>query len=200
MADSPATSLPPVSGADERPAVRALTPDQRQELQSEIDASLANSQGGQQVSANEIAFPGNGAVLALPLPGQETAPPSSESTLRAVGGDTSEPLADWEGCPAGQDDNRWYCFYQHKDFGGRRLRWNYAHCREVVKFKDFDFKNRTSSWVNTTRNIAHWGMIVKVWQADGPDRLLWTERPWSKSSYVGDDDNDKADHFEACRR
>ncbi|MEU2562594.1 peptidase inhibitor family I36 protein [Streptomyces longispororuber] len=199
-ADGPSAALPPVAQADERPAVRSLTPGQRQDLQSEVEAGLANSLGGRQVSANEIAFPGTGALLTLPLPGQDTAPPSSGPAMRAVGIDAPETLADWEGCPAGQDDNRWYCFYQHEDFGGRRLQWNHAHCQDAVKFKDYDFKNRTSSWVNTTRNIAHWGMSVKVWQADGPNRLMWTERPWTKSSYVGDENNDKADQFEACRR
>ncbi|WP_172388240.1 peptidase inhibitor family I36 protein [Streptomyces sp. MNP-20] len=195
------SALPPASQNDDRPAVRALSDAQRQELQAEIESSLAGSKGGSQVTANEIVFAETGVILTLPLPGQARAPESSGTALTAAGASPVEPMAGWEGCPAGQDDNRWYCFYQHKDFEGRRLQWNRAHCQTPIQFNDYDFVNRTSSWVNASHNIPYWGMVVRVYSTEqAPDVLLWTERPETKVSYVGDWANDRANMFEACRR
>ncbi|WP_328848000.1 hypothetical protein [Streptomyces sp. NBC_00258] len=55
---------------------------------------------------------------------------------------------------------------------------------------------RTSSWVNTTRNIDHWGMKVTVY--DNLVRQLWVENPWTKVSSLGIN-NDKATFVKACR-
>jgi hypothetical protein len=182
--------------------VQALTDTQSQQLQAEIDETLADTTGGVQISANEISWNGGEPILVLPLPGETSAPASSAAAAKLEGlSDTDvEPQVNWHSCPAGADDNRWYCFYQLENFGGRRLQWNWAHCSSAEWFSDYGFENKTTGWVNTTRNIDYWGMNVDVWQAAGnPDYVLWREKPWHQVSYVGAADDNKADYFHACR-
>ncbi|MGX4691537.1 peptidase inhibitor family I36 protein [Streptomyces sp. JNUCC 63] len=195
--------LPVVAAADNRPDVRALSSDERQELQAEIDEVLAETDnGGVQISANEISWNGGEPILAFPLPGETEAPPSSAAALRAEGLSATadvEPLVNWQGCPAGNDDNRWYCFYQYSNFGGRRLQWNHAHCSTGIRFGDYGFDNMTTAWVNTTRNAANVGMIVTVY--DGWfTGTLWREQPWTKVSKVDPFHDNKASSFTACRK
>ncbi|MFE7455722.1 peptidase inhibitor family I36 protein [Streptomyces sp. NPDC057554] len=191
--------LPSVAVADQRPEIQSLSVGQRQELQREIDATLT-SHGGVQISANEIAWNGGEPTLTFPLPGEDEAPQSSPQALRQKGIKATdvEPLADWGGCPAGKDDNRWYCFYDEADFKGRRLQWNWAHCSGGIRFGDYGFDNKTTGWVNTTPNKSKVGMVVTVY--DGWfTGSLWVERPWTKVSKVDSFHNNKASSFKACR-
>lgn len=198
----PRPVLPAVAAADNRPEVRALSTDERQDLQAEIDATLAETgNGGVQISANEIAWNGGEPILVFPLPGETKAPPSSAAARNAEGlSSTSdvEPQVDWEGCPAGADDNRWYCFYEDQNFRGRRLQWNWAHCQTGLRFVDYGFDNDTTGWVNTTRNVDNVGMRVTVFDGFFVD-TLWREQPWTKVSRVDTFNNDKASSFRACR-
>ncbi len=191
-------SLPRASAADSRADVQALSAEQREALQSEMDATLAVTAGGVQISANEISWQDeNGqVVLVLPLPGQEIAPPSSPAAVPEPD-DTSAEAVDWENCPAGKNDNRWYCFYQNSNFGGRRLQWNHAHCSAPMILDNYDFSRKISSWVNTTRDIDFWGMKVTVYDLLG--NKLWVEEPWTKVSSLSSARNDKAEFFKACR-
>ncbi|WP_189135298.1 peptidase inhibitor family I36 protein [Wenjunlia tyrosinilytica] len=175
-----------------------MTAAQRADLQSQVDETLSTTAGGVQISANEIAWNGGEPILTLPLPGQEQAPAASPAARDLMGfsADDATPDVNWHKCPAGGDDNRWYCFYENSNFGGRRLQWNWAHCQDPIAFDDYGFARKASSWVNTTRNIDHWGMKVEVYSTSV---RLWVENPWSQVAYVGDSKNDRAMHAFACR-
>ncbi|MCX2971942.1 MULTISPECIES: peptidase inhibitor family I36 protein [Streptomyces] len=98
--------------------------------------------------------------------------------------------------------NDWYCFYQYKDFGGRRLQWNLVHT-DPVYFSEYDFVNRTSSWSNKG------GLTVKVYgrTSSGSDascrpgngNWLWNMLPHSSSSSVHSSLDNRADCFVANR-
>ncbi|WP_186768020.1 peptidase inhibitor family I36 protein [Streptomyces qinzhouensis] len=198
--DAAAVALPAPSAGDTRAAVTALDAGQRSQLQSEIDQQLAATTGGVQISANEISYNGGEPIMVFPLPGAATAPASSGAALTAEGVDPAViQEITVEGCPAGDWDNRWYCFYQHPDFGGRRLQWNYEHCNGV-NFGQYDFRNRASGWVNTTIPNHPARLYVRVYDTDpAPDDYLWTGNPGAKDAHVGAANNDKADLFRACR-
>ncbi|MGA4846611.1 hypothetical protein ACOBQB_10200 [Streptomyces sp. G5(2025)] len=51
-------------------------------LQQQIDEVLAKTEGGVQISKNEIAWDGGAAILAFPLTGETQAPPSSPAARR----------------------------------------------------------------------------------------------------------------------
>lgn len=191
--------LPQASVTDSRAEVEALSSEQRQALQSDINTTLASTTGGTQISANEISWDDGQTILVLPLPGQEKAPASSPTAVPDAGNTSAEPdSVDWEHCPAGADDNRWYCFYQDSNFGGRRLQWNWAHCDAKLNLADYDFSRKASSWVNTTPNKDYWGMHITVY--DNLVRQLWVENPWTKVSSLGAVTNDKATFVKACRQ
>jgi hypothetical protein len=197
------SGLPAASATDMRPEVMSLSAAQRHELQADIDATLAETHnGGVQISANEISWNGGEPILSFPLPGQDTAPESSPAALKEEGltpGEV-EPLVDWHHCPAGDNDNRWYCFYQFADFKGIRVQWNWAHCgANAISFSDYGFNNKTTGWANTTRNVEYWGMKIVTY--DGlRTGSLWHENPWSQVSHVDSFHDNKASSFEACRR
>jgi hypothetical protein len=105
------------------------------------------------------------------------------------------------GCPSGVFD-QWYCFYQNANFNGvaatgtqgpgngRMLEWSDEHVN-FVDFNSYNFRDQTSSWVNTgSYTITAWN-----WFTDPYGETLWTEPPASRSGYVGDYANDKADGF-----
>ncbi|WP_380282530.1 hypothetical protein [Kitasatospora purpeofusca] len=188
------------AAADSRPAVQALSSTAKTKLQSEIDQQLATTRGGVQISANEVSYNGGDPIVALPLPGAAIAPASSPAALKQRGAtpaqiqevlQSGDSLAvDCHNCHAGASDNRWYCFYEHADFGGKRLQWNYEHCSAPVYFSGYGFENQTSGWVNTG--------ALKVDAYDGGAAGLWRELPSSMASYVGDSTNDRAAFFYAC--
>ncbi|MFB8140513.1 hypothetical protein [Streptomyces parvus] len=198
-------ALPPIAAEDSRAEVLDLTPGEQQDLQTEIDATLAETNsGGVQISANEISWNGGEAILTLPLPGEEKAPLPSEAALALNGVDAAEmdevtaAAANWEGCPAGADDNRWYCFYQLSGFDGRRVQWNWAHCSSGIKFADVGFNNKTTGVVNTTRNVDHWGMNVIAyhdWFTGSSLRIP----PQYKISKLDSFHDNKFSSFKACR-
>ncbi|MEU3002615.1 peptidase inhibitor family I36 protein [Streptomyces sp. NPDC006995] len=173
-------------------------------LQEEIEQVLARTQGGVQISRNEIAWDGGEVIMSFPDPGEAQAPVSSAAaqrlqakvTGRSVG--TVEPLQVSGGvsaqaadnCPTEIFGNDWYCFYQNSDFGGRRLQWNAAH-KSPVYFSKYDFDNRTSSWSNKG------GKKITVYEdfwVNNPTKL-WTEYAHSKDSYVGYAVDNRADYF-----
>ncbi|MFE3250678.1 peptidase inhibitor family I36 protein [Streptomyces sp. NPDC059209] len=175
------------------------------ELQREINDVLAKTEGGVQISQNEIAWNGGEAIMAFPLPGETHAPVSSPAAQRLQAEvselplDTTEPAAPepvepeeleepvgtlaTDSCPTQAFGNDWYCFYQYKDFGGRRLQWSASYASRIY-FSDYDFENRTSSWSNKG------GLTIKAQgrTETGNDfscrATLWTENPHSRSSSV----------------
>jgi hypothetical protein len=171
-------------------------------LQDQIDEVLAKTEGGVQISANEIAWEGGQVIMSFPKPGETDAPISSRAAQRLqakVAGkpaDTTEPAAltasaeaDDE-CPTEVFGNDWYCFYQYEDFGGRRLQWNATH-KSPVYFDKYDFDNRTSSWSNKG------GKTITVWDnfwVNNPKELWW-EYAHSRDNYVGSALDNQADSF-----
>jgi len=181
---------------DSRTEVRQLSASAATDLQQQIDQTLRTTKGGVQVSANEIAYKGSGALLSLPLPGQRTAPENSQAALAlfapsAAKATPSGTVYYW-GCPQGDStDNQWYCFYQDANMGGRRLQWNLQHCGTDYEgiFANYGFTAQASSWVNT-------GPLY-VWAQVGSS-TLWVENPDEYNKYVGDEDNDLATGFTSC--
>lgn len=172
-------------------------------LQQEINQVLDATEGGVQISRNEIAWNDGDVIMAFPMPGEATAPASSPAAQRLQaevaglpGTPAEEPtvgLAASDNCPTQVFGNDWYCFYQNRDFGGRRLQWNEKHDPTAVRFSDYGFANQTSSWSNKGAKT----ITVFDGCKSGFSPTLWTEAAHSRSSYVGNSKNDKADCFRA---
>ncbi|WLQ45628.1 peptidase inhibitor family I36 protein (plasmid) [Streptomyces laculatispora] len=174
-------------------------------LQQEIDQVLANTEGGVQISQNEIAWDGGDAIMSFPLPGETQAPVSSPAAQRlqakAAGkpAGTVEPastpgdvtiLGSTDSCPTQVFGNDWYCFYQHPNYGGHRLQWNATH-KSPVYFSKYDFANETSSWVN---NGAKKIRVFDDYWVNNPTEL-WNEYGHDSSTFVGSYWGDRADYF-----
>ncbi|WLQ65196.1 MULTISPECIES: peptidase inhibitor family I36 protein [Streptomyces] len=188
-------------------------------LQQEIDEVLATTEGGVQISRNEIAWNGGEAILVFPLPGESAAPVSSASAQKLQAKVAGLPLSTTEEEPAGVDPesgvsiaasdscptetfgNDWYCFYQYTNYGGRRLQWNASKdTYSPVYFSAYGFENKTSSWSNKggltidVRNRSKTGSDQSCSAVGGGIRL-WLEAEHSRSSNVGAADDNKADCF-----
>ncbi|MFE7332967.1 peptidase inhibitor family I36 protein [Streptomyces sp. NPDC057565] len=171
-------------------------------LQEQIEQVLANTEGGVQISMNEIAWEGGEVIMSFPMPGEDQAPASSPAAQRLqakVAGESArpvEPVLDQEtaevtdNCPTQIFGNDWYCFYQNSNFGGRRLQWNATH-RSPVYFSKYDFDNEVSSWSNKG------GKKITVYEdfwTSGPT-WLWSEYAHSRDTYVGGTADNRADYF-----
>ncbi|MFE3118764.1 peptidase inhibitor family I36 protein [Streptomyces niveus] len=189
------------------------------ELQQEINDVLAKTEGGVQISQNEIAWNGGEVIMSFPLPGETHAPISSpaakrlEAKMASLPLNTTEPAGpeplnttesaapepvepeEYEtpagttaadSCPTVVTGNDWYCFYQYKDYGGRRLQWS-ASYNSGVYFSNYDFVNRTSSWSNKGGKTIY----VLGRSISGDDRSctthLWTEQDHSRSTSASPD-------------
>jgi hypothetical protein len=138
--------------------------------QAQIDRILRRHPGGVQMSDHEIAWDDGAVMLVLPTDQASFCFPGSGCV---------------HGCPSG-----WYCFYQYRDFGGRRLQFRDCSRGGTIQFlTDYGFGNRTSSWVvNRSLNF------VNVNDSDS-GRNLWNEHSHSVSRYVGSAADNKADWF-----
>ncbi|HEU4409173.1 MAG TPA: peptidase inhibitor family I36 protein [Polyangiaceae bacterium] len=194
----PTTDAEPLGGdVSEGGAPPAAAPEPPEgALQRQIDTHLA-AYGGTQLSPYEIVWDGGAVVLAFPYPGEQQArPPSAaarqlpadEEAARDEG--TGLSLADSQ--PAAGDkecDKHSYCFYEHADYKGKRLEFKKKY-KDKVYFNGYGLKDKVSCWANNINK--------KIWvydQKDNKEKWLWTEYPKSKSDYVGDENNDKADYF-----
>jgi hypothetical protein len=79
-------------------------------------------------------------------PGDLSGTPAPEDVPADEAEPDVTPLASPD-CPTEAIGNDWYCFYQYKEYAGRRLAWNAAHT-DYMYFSAYDFVNRTSSWSN----------------------------------------------------
>ncbi|MCX5604092.1 peptidase inhibitor family I36 protein [Streptomyces phaeochromogenes] len=199
-------SLPTVAAEDSRDEVQSLTIDEREALQAEIDATIAETNNGAaQISANEISWNGGEVIMTLPLPGEAAAPAPTEAALALDGVSAAEvedvqaEAASWNGCPAGANDNRWYCFYQYAGFEGRRVQWNHAHCASGINFSDYGFNNKTTGVINTTKNIDYWGMNLTLYHDWFTGNALRVP-PYTKISQLDSFHDNKFSSFTACRR
>jgi hypothetical protein len=188
------------TGADTRAAIARMTPGQSQELRHEVQTQLAKKPGGVQLSANEIEWGNGKVVLSFPIPGTKDVPADSSALIafrakmngKTLSADSVTPMdTTVHGCPKGTVV-RWYCFYQDKNWGGRRLQWSDPHCDsdDFLDFNNYGFEDETSSWVNT-------GWLT-VYVYDYAVDNIWTEASNSSSSYVGSFYNDTAWYAEAC--
>jgi hypothetical protein len=135
-------------------------------------AEVLKLHGGVQISENQVAWDDGKVVLTIP----DEAHPENDREARAS----------WHGCPKG-----WYCFYQHQNWGGRKLQ--FSDCPSGGKSQwltDYGFGNQTTSWV-VNRNLN----FVNVNDEDNNGWNLWNEDGNSASSNVGAADNDQADWF-----
>lgn len=164
-------------------------------VQRDIDEHLRKFPGGIQVSDNAIAYGNGEAVAVFPSPGEEHAPTGLGPNVRTaeaagmglLAGANDREARAVEGCPAGRPDNRWYCFYEHKDYGGAR--WQF-HDTRVGWATDWGFNDMTSSWVNTQNHkYRTYNHIDKqnnrMWDP------LWDMAGNSKSSQVDPNFNDQ---------
>ncbi|MFF0740974.1 hypothetical protein ACFYVL_11290 [Streptomyces sp. NPDC004111] len=154
-------------------------------LQREIDKVLAESEGGVQISRNEIAWHDGEAIMTFALPGERRAPVSSPAAqrLQARAAGLPESTREREGtalaadnCPTEVFGNDWYCFYQYPNWEGRRLAWNMPKTR-FVNFSDYGFVNMTSSWSNKGEmNIRVYGR-TRAGDDNSCIDPLWVEAP-----------------------
>ncbi|MCW2881526.1 MAG: hypothetical protein JWQ95_5626 [Sphaerisporangium sp.] len=142
------------------------------ELRQQVALQLRIAPGGVQTSRNEISY-GNGTfVVTYALPGQVTA----------------AAVAD---CPSG-----WYCFYDGKSFGYPRGKLSSCGWQDLA---NWGWNDRTTSVHNNTRwQVAYYEHDDLGNPAYGHqyDYSLWSSGPYSTWSYVGDRNNNRADHTE----
>jgi hypothetical protein len=105
-------------------ATAAAKPDS---LQARVDAWLAASSGGTQISSNQIAWDGGHVVLTLPGIGVQGSP----------------------NCPVGRS-----CLYEHANWEGAMLSFDTCGFRDMI---DYGFIDMTSSWHNnrSTRSYLY---------------------------------------------
>lgn len=84
-----------------------------------------------------------------------------------------------------------YCFFQYKNYGGRKLTFRDCGKTGLWQFlTDYGFGDSSSSWQNFTKHT-----VLVFDQATQPPTHLWTENPDAESVDVGSADN-KADAFQ----
>ncbi len=153
---------------------------------SESDyAFLVEHSDATQVSDFEVAWNDGAVVMGWPDGTGKT--PASQAANRDKGSQEGEVgTLDFAGCPGGTFTRNYYCFYEHSNYGGRRLQ--FADCGYLQSLNNYGFFAQASSWVNLTRNT--------VYVYDQYGASLWVEQPGAKSSYVGNFANDRASYFD----
>lgn len=182
-------SASPVSGAVSSHAlVKSYLDNSQISLQQRIDVQLATSPGAVQISPYEVAWDGGRVIMSFPRDGQKKAPPVSQAARNLMRGldhgeQAPRPQAspqsiqpqDIEGCPTEIFGADWYCFYQDINWLGRRLQWSDPM---TVDFRNFNFDNEASSWVNGG------ALIIEVFDDNSENGVLWVEEDHVKSSSV----------------
>jgi hypothetical protein len=154
--------------------------------QEQIDAFLAEHPDATQSGDYEVAWNDGAVVMTWPDESTGKVKPAQSANGQGKKDEGEVGTMDVEGCPSGWTTRNYYCFFEHSSFGGRMLQ--FADCGGVQFFSDYGFRNQTSSWVNTTNNT------IDVRDIDLAVNL-WREGPGTKSSYVGNTNNDRADSF-----
>lgn len=169
-------------------------------LQRQIDAQLATTKGGVQVSDNAVAYNGGNVVVVFPNPGQRKAPNGlganvRNTSLAKAAAAASPASAQLQDCPDGFTAH-WYCFYTDVNWGGRRLQFKDT-C--VGKASDWGFDNETSSWVNNNPNAYEY-----TYDGSGLNGAFLWSMSWgpTQASWVGAANNDRmsswAKHGDGC--
>ncbi|MEV6415950.1 hypothetical protein [Kribbella sp. NPDC051718] len=186
QASAAPVSEQPSAGSVEGPFARfALTAAQAKSLQAQVDEQLAATSGGKQISQNEVAYDGGDTIMTFSIPGRTGTPPSSKVAA-------PDAVADVRGCPTGTFKD-WSCVYEFSNFNentnGRRLQFHDCGGRD---FDTYNFRDKTSSWVNTQSKEVH----VSNFTTSGSLVLLWKEPAQSQSSSVTPANDNKADYLD----
>lgn len=152
------------------------SPEAAPSMEGQMQELLEQFPKASQVDQRSISWSNGTVMLVLP--------DVNASADEAVAGFDPTTAAAVKGCPSG-----WYCVYEDAGWGGRRLQFSLCQRNDL---SDYGFRDKTSSWVN---NGPH-RVQVKNDLSLRPDEVLWTMASKSKSSYVGDSDNNKADFFQ----
>ncbi len=189
------------------PAARA--PVARGGPQAELDRVMALQPGGIQVSDNAVVWGDGDVVLVVPSRGQAKAPAGLGTHVRrhlldtpglrsldttnvasargAQAGAGSGQSFDTQDCPGGAFKKDYYCFYQYRDWGGRRVQ--FTGDTKAADAADWGFNNGTTSWVSNDVDCT-----VKAYNAERPSDMsnwMWKQPENSSSSYVGSDNDNK---------
>jgi uncharacterized protein YidB (DUF937 family) len=158
--------------------------------QEQIDAFLAEHPDATQTGDYEVSWNNDAVVMVWPNESTGKVKPAQSENGQGKQGEGEVGTLDVEGCPSGYTVRNYYCFYEHSNWNGRMLK--FADCGYLQRLTDYGFGNQTSSWVNTTGNSVS---VRDVNASTGSITHLWTESSNSKSSYVGNANNDRADDF-----
>ncbi len=143
------------------------------ELRQQVELQLKVAPGGVQTSRNEISYDDGRFVVTYALPGQAAV---------AAG------VAD---CPSS-----WYCFYDGKNFGYPRGKLHDCGRQDLATW---GWNDRTTSVHNNTdlqvAFIEHDDLGNPAYGHQF-DYSLWSSSPHAGWSYVGDVNNNRADHVE----
>lgn len=164
----------PESNGSERTIASTLTSAERAQVNDEVAETMRKTPGGKRISLNQIAWPDKGAVMTIPLPGEQRA--------RAA----NQPIGTKDLC-----DYLHACLFSDSGYTGRKV--TFKKCG-FQKLRWFNFTNKTSSWINnqtkgTKATLYYWtGKKVKK---------LTSLVAEDGQSYMLDDDN-RADFIRAC--
>lgn len=208
QAQSPATAgAQPAARTPSRQIDLKFTKTQQQgmaKLERDIKDLVVNTHGKRR-SINEVESDNGKVVEALPLPsGLEVLNAAPVSTVK--GGVSAQGVVHAAavyykyGCEYGSK-TRWTCLYQNSNFNGlqkedagpgngRILRFQSAG--SVQDLGKWNFRDQTSSWVNTTKNLVRVGDIPAGGDCNSAN-ILWEEDPETQSGYVGRAANDHGD-------
>jgi hypothetical protein len=175
-------------------------------LEKDINDLVVNFHGKRR-SINEVEWENGKVVEALPLPtGLENlnlAPVSIVQGGASAQGVVSIAAVYYKyGCEYG-NGTKWTCLYQNANFNGLQQTQQGPGNGRMLRFQDagveqdlgtWNFRDQTSSWVNTTANEVH---ITNIKSGGGcytsGEVELWMEKPDTAMGYVGNTADDKAD-------
>jgi hypothetical protein len=147
------------------------------ETAQELQAKVSGLPRGTRETAPEMQPPAN--LEAAGAVGESVEADESESDVSVTAEDT---------CPTRVFGNDWYCFYQYKDYGGRRLQWSasYDYLHKIY-FSKFNFENRTSSWSNKGGKKIRVLGRTEVANDHSCTDLLWIENDHERSRLAAPD-------------
>ncbi|WP_169949186.1 peptidase inhibitor family I36 protein [Microbispora sp. H11081] len=166
------TSVHAASAADD-PSLLHRQARSDTELRQQVELQLKVAPGGVQTSRNEVSYDKGRFVVTYALPGQ---------AALAAG------VAD---CPSGS-----FCFYDGKDYGYPRGKLRDCGWQDLATW---GWNDRTTSVHNNTNwqlaFIEHDDLGVPAY-GHGYDYSLWSSSPHAGWSYVGNANNNRADHVQ----
>jgi len=156
---------------------------------------MALQPGGVQVSDNAVVWGNADAVLVVPDAGESVAPDGLGENVRAAklttramrrldaSSSTAKLSAaddpDYHGCPGGWAIKDYYCFYQYRGFGGRRMQFTGATSAGVAE--EWGFNNGTSAWLSRDVDCTVYAYRHNI----AGSGWMWKQPENSRSSWVG---------------